>query len=236
MSAANKTTTSKRTGGSSGKPPRRGKGRPATKGAGVGREALIAKTCELLRRFPPSQLTRSAVARAANADPATVRYHFPDASTLLLAATERLTTEFLVLLEDEMAGKSASPSERLRARITALLNLNIAHPFFWRLIEHVSNMNSPAACTLLADLTARGLGAYTEIVQAGDADGTFRGVNPALLFLGVVGLCEYCVVGAPVIKLALGRNLRKSELESQYRDFICDLVLRSLQAGAGRGR
>jgi TetR/AcrR family transcriptional regulator len=214
-----------------GRPPRRRKGRPAANGAGVGREALIAKTCELLKRLPPVQVTRAAVARAAGVDPATIRYHFPGGPTLLLAATERLTTQFLVLLDREMAGKSSSPTERLRARICALLKLNIAHPFFCRLIEHVSNMNSPAARTLLANLTARGLGAYTDIVEAGDADGTFRSVNPALLFLGVVGLCEYFIVGAPVIKLALGSR-RRPRLERQYRDFICDLVLHSVQAGS----
>jgi hypothetical protein len=76
-------------------------------------------------------------------------------------------------------------------------------------------MNSPAARALLADLTERGLGAYSAIVRAGDADSSFRRVNSALFVLGVVGLCEYFVVGAPVIKLALGRNLRNLELERQ---------------------
>jgi AcrR family transcriptional regulator len=195
----------------------------------VGRDALIAKTCELLKRRPVNQVTRAAVARAARVDPATIRYHFPDGQTLLLAATERLTAGFLDLVEREMPVKDASPPERMRARISALLKLHTANPFFSRLMEEISQMKSAAARKLLADLTQRGSRAYTAIVESGVADGSFHSTNPALVFLAVVGLCQYFVTGAPVVRLALGGNLRQSEIEDQYLEFICDLLLDSLK-------
>ncbi|HTM96356.1 MAG TPA: TetR/AcrR family transcriptional regulator, partial [Croceibacterium sp.] len=64
-------------------PTRRGKGRPTASQSGVGREVLITAARDLLQELPPAQVTSTAVARRANADPALVRYYFGTRENLL---------------------------------------------------------------------------------------------------------------------------------------------------------
>jgi AcrR family transcriptional regulator len=210
---------------------RRGKGRPPANGSAVGREALISKTCDLLTQFPASKVTPSAVARAMHVDRTLIRYYFKDREVLLLAAVEQLTTtHFLALVEEESVLEDNSPAGRLRARIAALLDLEIKFPFFSRLItDELAQMKSQAARKLLARLTSRGLAGYTAILESGVESGAFRRANPAWVFLTIVGLCQYFATSATVISQALGGGLGRTAIHQQYRDFICDLMLRYLQ-------
>jgi len=211
---------------------RRGKGRPSRQGAVVGRDALLAQTCKLLARHPAREVTPAAVARAMGVDRTLIRYYFSSREALLLAAIERLTTtQFLTYLDQELAGAKSSPEGRLRARIAALLDLEIRFPFFSRLItDELAGMKSKAARELLARLTARGLDGYRAVLTAGVKAGTFRQTDPALVFLTVVGLCQYFVAGAAVIKIALGDARDGAALAARYREFVCDLVLRALRS------
>ncbi len=210
---------------------RRGKGRPPADGAAVGRDALIAKTCELLMRFPADQVTPTAVARAMHVDRTLIRYYFSNREELLLAAVGQLTTtQFLGLVEQEALGAGGSPAGRLRARIAALLDLEIKYPFFSRLItDELAQLKSKPARKLLGQLTARGVEGYRAILEAGVEDGSFRRADPALLFLAIVAACQYFVAGAEVVHLALDSAPRTQPIGEQYRDFICDLMMRYLK-------
>jgi len=72
---------------------RRSKGRPVTASAGVGREALIAATRQLLQELPPEQVTATAIARRAGGDPALVRYYFGNRTKLLLEVAQQIGGE-----------------------------------------------------------------------------------------------------------------------------------------------
>lgn len=109
---------------------RRRIGRPALGKATVGRDALIAKTCELLARMPPSRVTRAEVARAMKVDPSLIRYYFRDRSTLLLAAVERLSAEFIRTVERNTDQSDATPAGQLCARASSQLLHELHYPFF----------------------------------------------------------------------------------------------------------
>jgi len=104
--------------------------------------------------------------------------------------------------------------------------------------DELAQMKSKAARQLLVRLTARGLAGYREILASGVENGSFRRADPALLFLAIVGACQYFVTGAAVVNLALGEGAGGHEppLRGRYRDFICDLMLRYLQPGADSQR
>ena len=70
---------------------RRGKGRPTASASGVGREALVSAARSLLQELPPAQVTSTAVAKRANADPALVRYYFGNRENLLFEVANRLS-------------------------------------------------------------------------------------------------------------------------------------------------
>jgi TetR/AcrR family transcriptional regulator len=209
---------------------RRGIGRPAAGEQAVGRDALIARTCEMLMQMSPDKITRAEVARHMNVDPSLIRYYFRDRSTLLVAAAERLVGTFQRLLEEELAQSDMSPAGRLRARVSALLKLNITYPFFHRLIiDELIKFESKSATRFIADLTQGGVSGYAAIIDAGAKEGVFRRVNAAFVFLAVIGLCEFFVNGMPVLRIAMGKEFDERSIAARYREFICELLTTGLK-------
>jgi TetR/AcrR family transcriptional regulator len=216
---------------------RRAIGRPPAGEQGVGREALIDKTCELLRELPPNRVTRAEVARHTNVDPSLIRYYFHDRSSLLIAAAERLSSQFGSMLEEETKRAGDGAEGMLRARVAAVLKFEITYPFFHRLLlEEVMTSKAPAAKKLLSQLTERGLTAYHSILNGGVKSGLMRKVDPAFLFLAVIGMCEFFVSGMPMLKLAHGGKVDPRAAGERYGDFVSDLVLNGLSANGAAGR
>jgi TetR/AcrR family transcriptional regulator len=212
---------------------RRGIGRPPAGTAhAVGRETLIAKACELLTRLPPSQVTRAEVARSTGVDPSLIRYYFRDRATLMLAAVERLTAEFVHNIEDDASLRgNGSPRDQLRARVLSLFRLTYAYPYFHQLIvDEIANMNVPAARKLLQNLSDSGLRSYANIMEAGAQDGSLRRVDNAFLFISIIGMTHFFTTGAAVVKTTIGKREYNDALAEQYGDFICDLLLNGLHA------
>jgi len=214
---------------------RRAIGRPAAGDPGVGRGALIDKTCELLKELPPNRVTRAEVARHTNVDPSLIRYYFHDRSSLLIAAAERLSAEFTRMLEEELKRAGDGAEGLLLARVNALLKFEIAYPFFHRLLlEEVMSSKAPAARKLLSELTKRAVSAYSSIIDGGTKSGALRKVDPAFLFLAVIGMCEFFVSGMPMLKVAV-KNVDPKTTGERYRVFVSDLLLNGI-GGNGKAR
>lgn len=212
------------------KPVRRGIGRPQLSEPKVGREALLEKTCELLRIMPPAQVTRAEVARFANVDPGLIRYYFKDTSTLLVAAAESLCAKFGEDIAKVGSLAELSVEERVRARISTLLALEIQQPNFNRLmIETVVGSPTPAAQKLMKDVNARGVAAYQALLDEGFASGEFRQVDSAYLHFSIIALCEFFVAGLPILGVATGKKPDLKLMGESYREFICDLVINGLR-------
>ena len=209
---------------------RRSIGRPPAGQQTVGRDALIARTCQMMMQMPANKITRAEVARHMNVDPSLIRYYFRDRTTLLLAAAEKLTDEFMQMLEQEHSHADTTAVGRLRARVSTLLNLNVAYPFFHRLLmDELVNIDSPSAKRFLENLVKRGFNGYSSILDSGIRDGVFKRVNPAFLFLAIIGMCEFLVSGIPILRIALGKDLDERGISTRYRDFICDLLIEGLK-------
>lgn len=209
---------------------RRGIGRPASGQQAVGREALIARTCEMLRQMPPNKVTRAEVARYMNVDPSLIRYYFRDRSTLLVAAVEKITADFLQMLDKELSETDMTPIARLRARIATQLKLNITHPFFHRLlIDELVHIDSPVSGRFLDALTHRAVDAYGSIIDDGVKDGSLRRMNTAFLFMSVMGMCEFFVNGMPILRRAMGKEFDERVIGDRYREFVSDLLVNGLK-------
>ncbi|MGC3983062.1 MAG: hypothetical protein QM808_17550 [Steroidobacteraceae bacterium] len=207
---------------------RRSIGRPPASSPGVGRQALIEKTCELLRTMPPDKVTRAAVARHAKVDPSLIRYYFKERSALLVAATEQITSQFSNVIAKGVA-TSHSPADLLRLRLETLLSTNLANPFFHRLmVDEIVPSKTAAAKQLLHKVNSRALAGYTSILEAGTKDGSLRQVEPAFLFIAVIGMCEFFLNGLPILKNLLGEDLDEEATTLRYREFVFDLLMNGL--------
>lgn len=212
-----------------GRPPgTRLAGRPAAGGDQVGQAALIESVWALLRTLPPDKITRAAVARHAGVDPALINYHFVDRSSLLRAAARGLLDRFQVEVAKPIEA-IGDPERRLRARIAGFLRFQIDYPFFHRLVsEEVLSAQTPAAHDLLVSMAHQGMVDYRGILEAGETTGTMRHVDPALLYLAIVGLVEQAAIGRPLLA-ALDHPLATSaDYADRIADFICDLLLKGL--------
>ncbi|MFT4046775.1 MAG: TetR family transcriptional regulator C-terminal domain-containing protein [Solimonas sp.] len=218
-------------------PRKRSVGRPARGDQGVGQDALIEKTCELLRTMPPEQVSRAEVARYMGVDPSLIRYYFRDRSSLLLAAAQKLTRQFAITLEESLKRSGeTTPEQQLQARVGAFLDMQVTYPFFHRLIiEEVVTSDAPAAKELLESLTQRGIGAYETILKRGVKEGSMRKINASMLFLSIIGMCEFFVAGLPILEAAKGAPINAAAAARQYRNFICDLVINGVRAQLAGG-
>jgi TetR/AcrR family transcriptional regulator len=208
---------------------RRAIGRPSSDQEGVGRDALVEKTCELLRQLPPEKVTRAEVARFTGVDPSLIRYYFQDRSTLLVAAAERLTAQFAANLEKAVKESDSSPRSLLRARVQTLFDLIVEHPYFHRLLlEEVLPSNTPAAKKMMEEMTHRTVTSYETILSAGAKQGSLRSTNPVMLLLAVIGMCEFFIGGLPIMAVGMGKKIDEKTAARDYREFIWDLLLNGI--------
>jgi TetR/AcrR family transcriptional regulator len=192
---------------------------------------LIERTCQLLSQLPPNRITRAEVARQMGVDPSLIRYYFRDRSTLLLAAVERLTAEFCRIRDRELAQAGSGPEDKLRARVSALLQFEIAYPFFHRLlIDEFVHMKSPAVVQFMHELTTNSLDAYSAMLDSGFDARVFRRSDSTFLFLAVIGVCEFFVKATSILRIAVGKNFDQRAVSVRYREFICDLLLNGLKS------
>lgn len=210
--------------------PARSRGRPrGVPGEGdsvVGKDALIDATISLLKTNPPAAITPVVVARAIGVHPSLIRYYFKNRASLLVSVAQRVSLQLARQVEDAAETSDNSPRSRLCARIGALIDLNAEYPFFHQLIvSEIATSEDPEAQAMIAQFTNRGQGAYGTILRAGLVDGSFRGMDPGLLYVVVIGMAEFFVAARRQLEIAQGSTIDEAELRAVYKAFVCDLVL-----------
>jgi AcrR family transcriptional regulator len=211
--------------------PRRKRGRPEDQGGKrVGADAIVLNTCELLRNIAPNDVTLSRVARYAGVDRSLIRYYFKNRSSLLLAAARQLVGQLRIELELAWDVPSEDPETRIRENIRALLRFQIEHPYFHRLmLDEVINSDEPEAREFFASITSAAVENLRAAATAAARSGATRPVDGAFLYMAIIGMCEFFVTGAPILKVAFGENYDIEDVCSQYENFICDYVVDGLR-------
>lgn len=211
------------------KPKQRARGRPRDNGASVGADAIVMEVCELLREVAPRDVTLLRVAQHARVDRSLIRYYFKNRSSLLLAAARHLFAQ----LQNELAGLERIPAEapetRIRESARALLRFQIKHPYFHRLmVDEVVNSDQPDALAFFKSFTSTGVRGHRDIADSIARDANMRRVDGAFLYIALIGMCEFFVTGAPILKVAFGRDYDVAAVNQQYERFLTDYVVDGL--------
>lgn len=211
--------------------PRRKRGRPEDQGGKrVGADAIVLNTCELLRNIAPKDVTLSRVARYAGVDRSLIRYYFKNRSSLLLAAARQLVGQLHCELELAWDVPSEDPETRIRENIRALLRFQIEHPYFHRLmLDEVINSDEPEAREFFESITSAAVERLRATATAAAHSGQNRPVDGAFLYMAIIGMCEFFVTGAPILKVAFGEDYDIEAVCSQYEKFICAYVVDGLR-------
>jgi TetR/AcrR family transcriptional regulator len=210
---------------------RRKPGRPEDQGGkSVGADAIVLKVCELLRDVAPREVTLLRVAEYANIDRSLIRYYFRDRASLLLAAARHLFAQ----LQNELNAASAVPPDdpvaELRAQAGALLRFQIRHPYFHRLmIDEVVNSDEPEAQAFFKSFTATAIAHYRTTASAAARRAGIGSVDGAFVYMALIGMCEFFVTGAPILKVAFGKDYDAEAVNRQYEKFITHYVVDGLR-------
>jgi len=199
-------------------------GRPSDPARLVGRDALIAATCELLKTMPPKEISFVKIARLFGANPSLVSYYFGDRLGLLTAVAEKLTTEYDPGLAAQGAGDSSE--EQFRARVGRVLELEATNPFFHRLmLEELNLSDEKLVQDLLRRLNERGLAAYHHIFARGIARGELTDVDAELLFVMNVAISQTFDNTHRNYELVVGHKVDRDEFLNRYEKFVGDILL-----------
>jgi hypothetical protein len=130
--------------------------------------------------------------------------------------------------DSERAG--ATPEQRLRIRIDAMIDFYFEHPFYHRLmLEIVEAEDDVQANEMIGMWMSTALKNYQQIMTAGEENGTFRSLSVPFTYLAVMGMCEHFHFGMQIFARA---NIEQSSraATSQYKAFVCDLLFQGLIA------
>jgi AcrR family transcriptional regulator len=212
------------------KKPRRTRGRPREASQGVGADAIVLQVCELLREVAPRDVTLLRVAQHARIDRSLIRYYFKNRPSLLLAAARHLFGQ----LQNELAlakqVPASDPERQVRESARALLRFQIKHPYFHRLmVDEVVNSEQADAQAFFKTFTASAVSEYRSAAAAISQHTGARSVDGAFLYMAVIGMCEFFVTGAPILKVAFGKEYDAAAVQRRYEKFIVQYVLDGLR-------
>ncbi|MGZ3270306.1 MAG: TetR/AcrR family transcriptional regulator [Croceibacterium sp.] len=203
---------------------KRGKGRPTASQSGVGREALISAARDLLQELPPTQVTSTAIARRANADPALVRYYFRNRENLLFEVAKQIGAEANRPPPDE-----GDPIQLLADMIHGTFRFTRSAKHMQRLmIEELDSASSAEVREKMREWNRQPLSNYAKLQEL-DAEGKLRKFDALFMHLAVVGISDFFASGAPLIKLLVPPGTDMEELGRQYEEFVTRLVTDGLR-------
>lgn len=205
------------------KPERRGKGRPTAAAAGVGRDSLIAAARELLQELPPAQVTSTAIAKRAGADPALVRYYFGNRENLLFEVAKQIGEP-----ANRPPPDDGDPLEVLADMIHGTFRFTRSAKHMQRLmIEELDSATSPEVREKMREWNRQPIENYRRIQEL-DRDGVLREFDPLFMYLATVGISDFFATGAPLIELVVPPGTDMAELGRKYEAFVVDLITRGL--------
>jgi AcrR family transcriptional regulator len=204
---------------------RRGKGRPTASASGVGREALVSAARSLLQELPPAQVTSSAIAKRANADPALVRYYFGNRENLLFEVATQIGEG-----ANRPPPDDGDPIELLADMIHNTFRFTRSAKHMQRLmIEELDSASSPEVREKMRDWNGQPIANYARIQEL-DREGRLRAFDPLFMYLAVVGISDFFASGAPLIELVVPPGTDLETLGRDYEKFVVNLILEGLLA------
>ncbi len=213
---------------------RHSRGRPSKDADGVGREALMEAAERVLRRLPPAEVTRLAIAEEAGVDPNLVRYYFGTVSHLISEVV--LASHRHIFAAFEQKTKMADPIDLLRLRVSEWLRLFIDNPYHHQLLTMVmyADLASEEHAAWKESLD-RSVG-YTRLgLELGEKSGQLRTVEPRFLQIAMLGMTEFFANNGAILKDMFGPEATPESLRADYEAFLFDLVTNGLRPRAKKG-
>jgi AcrR family transcriptional regulator len=199
----------------------------------VGRDTLVAVARKLLKTKPPAQITGLELARAANVDPALIRYYFPDRSKLFVAAALQALEELRARQRANSIG-AKSAADKLRRRIATLLESLFDDPsLHYLIVDRIIHIKSKEARALRRDTVRQTCENFAAVIDEGVMTGEFHRVDPRHLYLAVVGACSFPMAERDLFTELMGNGPSRAHVQA-YADFLANALLTGLMRTPGK--
>jgi AcrR family transcriptional regulator len=219
----------KSAGGSSSKRLRKPRDANAT------REALLRAATELFALKGYEGVRVDALARRAGVNKALINYYFGGKHNLYRAAIESSFRE-LVVLAEELRRPDEPPLELVRGFILGFAELAARRrPYFPSLFLR-ETLSTGAVAPEAVEHVGSILKAFRGVLRRGAAEGSFRRVQAAEMYLSLVGSLAFFFATGPARRKLERRNklpLRSPTVES-YVSFVQEAAARTLATRATR--
>jgi AcrR family transcriptional regulator len=205
------------------KPKKRKQGRPVAAETGVGREGVLAAAIHLLQTLPPAQVSINAVAREAGVDPALIRYYFKNREALLFLAVREM-----IEVEEREPG-TEPPVPALEEHFRRTFRFTRSAKYMQRLmIEELDCASTPEVLEQVREWNRVPVEVY-DAIREQDGGRELTDFDPLFLHLAVIGISDFFVTGAPLIRLLVPPETDMAELGSKYEAFVTRLLLHGLR-------
>jgi TetR/AcrR family transcriptional regulator len=208
--------------------------RAKTKDAGLekrdSRAILFDATAALLSERSTIEVSLSEIAQRSGLNSALIKYYFGSKEGLLLALLERVAERSMADLAS-LVDMDISAEQKLRIHISGIISTYYRSPYINRLINYMIVQGDKVSSERVAKIFVEPMiAAYRAIVAQGVADGTFRPLEPGMLYYSVVGACEHIFYAGYSLPTTLGLTELTDQLKQQYVQHVLDLVFHGVQA------
>lgn len=191
----------------------------------VTREKLLGAAHDLLVERRGSEPSVAELCARAGVNVAMVSYCFGGKRALLDALLER-TVVGVVSQLDALEALDLSPRETLRRHVGGVIENYLRYPYAVALGERLGDPDGRLAAGFAQPLLAF----HTRLLARGEAAGEFRpGIDPALFFASLVGMCEFFFSARTWMEAATGSDV-DAPLVARYTDHCAALLLEGVAA------
>jgi TetR/AcrR family transcriptional regulator len=194
------------------------------------RAILFDATAALLSERSTIEVSLSEIAQRSGLNSALIKYYFGGKEGLLLALLDRVAERSMADLA-HLVSMDLSAEQKLRIHIGGIINTYYRSPYVNRLINYMIVRGDKASSEHVAKIFVEPMvEAYRAIVDQGVADGTFRRLDPGMLYYSVVGACEHIFYAGYSLPTTLGLSELTEQVRQQYVQHVLDLVFHGVLA------
>jgi TetR/AcrR family transcriptional regulator len=194
------------------------------------RSELLAATSALMIERDSVDISLSEIAARSGSNVALVKYYFGNKDGLLVALLERDVLGETSALVRLMA-TDAPALLKMQRHVSGLLRTYHRYPYLNRLVRSVIRDSSPERAK---DLAQRLVGPickfYEALVDQGVREGTFRNVDPMMLYFSMVGACDQLFSGQGVLKALFNVSNIDDGLRRRFVDHTVALLTQGVIA------
>ncbi len=194
------------------------------------RSELLAATSALMIERDSVDVSLNDIAGRARSNVALVKYYFGNKDGLLVALLERDISGAIAAFE-RLITTDAPALWKMQHHVSGLLRTYHRHPYLNRLVRSVIRDSSPERAKELAQHLVGPLCKFYEaLIDQGVSEGTFRKVDPMLMYFSTVGACDQLFSARGVLKAIFEVDDIDGDLRRRFIDHTVALLTQGVIA------